>query len=34
MTNGKRQDLAWLWILIGVIAVGLLFFYVGPQIAG
>jgi hypothetical protein len=34
MTNGKRQDLAWLWILIGVIAVGLLFFYVGPRIAG
>jgi hypothetical protein len=32
--EGKRQDMTWVWLVVAVVVLGLLFFFVGPQIAG
>ena len=32
--EGKRQDMTWVWVVLVVVALGVLFFFVGPKIAG
>jgi hypothetical protein len=34
MPVDNKRDMMWILLVLGVIALGLIFFFVGPQIAG